>query len=147
MSIEQYEKIFKEELKELKDAIHEIRKRLFIDNGTKSMQTVQNEIRLWQANHDEQQTKHDNKQATHDSQQADHDNRQVYNDNHRFQQNLKDLSFLEWLMTNWKSISAFVFLVVWVVTQVYPGKGLNAEQQQEIKGLLKTVIVDTRPKE
>lgn len=115
MSVEQYDNICKDEFKKIQDALHSLEKRLFIDNGTKSIQTRLNEYGAWQKSHDVLQMTKTN-----------------------------PISFTDWLMANWKSISGVVFVLVWLITQFYPGKGFNPEQQQEIKALLKTVIVDTR---
>ena len=115
MSLEQYNNVCKDEFKELKDALHSIDKRLFIDNGTKSIQTILNEHSNWQKNHDILQSTKSNA-----------------------------FTFPEWIKFNWRTISAIIFIVGWIISQLFSGNNFSTEQKSEIKEMFKTIIVDTR---
>lgn len=125
MSLEQYNAVCKNEFKEIKDALKGFEKRLFIDNGTKSIQTILNEHSIWQKNIEEHLAL-------------------VAQQELLRKKKTKDLSFVEWVMFNWKSISAVGLVILWLVIQFYPPKSFSVSQQQELKNLLRTTVLDTR---
>ena len=52
MSLEQYNEVCKDEFKAIRNSIDSLNDRLFKDNGHKSIQTILTEVKLWQGNHD-----------------------------------------------------------------------------------------------
>lgn len=51
---------------------------------------------------------------------------------------------IQWLSQNWRTFSAIIFVIIWLLTNVLNGKSFSTEQKTEIKEMLKTIIVDTR---
>jgi len=111
MSSEQYDNVCKEEFQKITKGIQELNKRLYQDNGVKSIQTKINELENWQLN---------------------------YDNGIRSVNNLNDLG--GWLLGNWKTVLVIIMIAGYMIVQLLTLTGFTPQQQDELIKILEKVM-------
>ena len=111
MSSEQYDNVCKEEFQKITKGIQELNKRLYQDNGVKSIQTKINELESWQLN---------------------------YDNGIRSVNNLNDLG--GWLLGNWKTVLVIIMIAGYMIVQLLTLTGFTPQQQDELIKILEKVM-------
>jgi len=111
MSSEQYDNVCKEEFQKITKGIQELNKRLYQDNGVKSIQTKINELENWQLN---------------------------YDNGIRSVNNLNDLG--GWLLGNWKTVLVIIMIAGYMIVQLLTLTGFTPKQQDELIKILEKVM-------
>lgn len=108
---EQYNEICKANFDKMQNTLDSIDKRLFKDNGTKSIQTCLNELKAWQVAHEEPVKSKDTSD-----------------------------DLLSWIKKYWKNIGVIAFFLVWLGMQVRLTSNYTEVDQARIQEMLKTMI-------
>jgi len=114
---EQYQFVCKPNFDRIESGLEDMKNRFFHDNGKKSVQTSLIETAASLREIKAWQEQHTKKEATNP---------------------------IQWLSQNWRTFSAVIFVIIWLLTNVFNVKSFSTEQRTEIKEMLKTIIVDTR---
>jgi len=113
----QYQFVCKPNFDRIESGLEELKNRFFHDNGKDSIQTSIIKTSAFLKEIKDWQDQHSKKEATNP---------------------------IQWLSQNWRTFSAVIFVIIWLLTNVFNVKSFSTEQRSEIKEMLKTIIVDTR---